>query len=271
MPYGVACCGVVPVRREPSDSSEMVTQLLLGETVEIQESRGVWHRIKADLDGYTGWASSNQIMGLSRQDHSDWKQHPDRLRSPYRSILARSKGKQGEFLQVPPGACLPVRGNQVDWFEREYEFLYTPRPLKREKLLDTAKGFLGVPYLWGGRTDTGLDCSGFIQTVHLLHGIPLDRDSPDQYRSGNSVGEELADARIGDLLYFRYPDRPVSHIGFYLGEGLLLHASGQVKINQIDPALESSSVHPFNEPLSRGLVGIIRISASEESVDSVSP
>jgi gamma-D-glutamyl-L-lysine dipeptidyl-peptidase len=254
--YGVAEIGIVPIREAPSDTAEMVNQLLLGETVEILSQEGVWTHIVTHFDNYRGWVSSTQIRGLAEPDFHNWVTHPERRRFPYRSTLVQSQSQHG--LHVPCGAFLPVSYRGIEWFGEDFHFRSEPIRLKGNNVTDTAHSFLGVSYLWGGRTDGGIDCSGFIQTVYMLHGISLPRDSGDQFRFGEQKGTRLDEAEAGDIIYFRYKDRPVSHIGFYLGNGLLLHASAQVRIQQIDPARQSGTDYSFNQALAEGIVGIIR-------------
>ncbi len=256
MRYGVANIGIVPIRETPSETAEMVNQLLLGETVEILSQNGVWTRIVSHFDSYEGWVNSTQIRGLTEPDFHHWVTHPDRRRFPFRSILVQGGSKH--HLQVPCGAFLPVSYRGVEWFGEDFNYLSEPVRIKRKTVADTAHAFLGVSYLWGGRTDAGIDCSGFIQTVHMLHDITLPRDSGDQFRFSEQKGTRLDEAESGDIIFFRYKDRPISHIGFYLGNGLLLHASAQVRIQQIDPARQTDQEYSFNEALSEGIEGIIR-------------
>lgn len=253
---GVARIGVVPVRNTPSDTSEMVNQLLLGETVRIISGDEVWTRIVADFDEYEGWVSTNQISELNTSDFEAWIQHPARKRFPFQSTLAVRPSHR--YVQVPAGAYVPVTNSGIEWFGDEFQFQTEPAGLTGKNVLETAMGFLGVSYLWGGRTDNGIDCSGFIQTAHMLHDLTIPRDSTDQYEAGQRKGVFLNEADPGDIIFFKYQDRPVTHIGFYLGEGLLLHASGQVRIDQIDPGFRSDDRFQFNESLAEGLVGIIQ-------------
>ncbi len=254
--YGVANIGIVPIRETPSDAAEMVNQLLLGETVEILSDDGIWTHIISHFDNYQGWVSSTQIRGLSEPDFHHWVTHPERRRFPYRSTLVQ--GNSQSHLQIPCGAFLPVSYRGIEWFGEDYFFSSEPVRIKGKDVIETAHAFLGVSYLWGGRNDGGIDCSGFIQTVHMLHGITLPRDSGDQFRFGEQKGTRLDEAETGDIIFFKYKDRPVSHIGFYLGKGLLLHASAQVRIQQIDPARQSETEYSFNQALSEGIEGIIR-------------
>ncbi len=254
--YGVARIGIVPIRETPSETAEMVNQLLLGETVEIVSQDGVWTRIVSHFDQYEGWVSSGQIKGLSEPDFHQWVNHPHRRRFPYHSTLV--EGALQRYLQIPCGAFLPVSYRGIEWFDEEFAFQSEPVRVKGNSILDTAKAFLGVSYLWGGRTDNGIDCSGYIQTVHMLHDIALPRDSTDQFEAGVPKGNRLEDADPGDIIYFRYRDRPITHIGFYLGDGLLLHASAQVRIQQIDPLQQLDENFSYNQALAEGIVGIIR-------------
>lgn len=254
--YGVTDIGIVPIRETPNETAEMVNQLLLGETVEIVSQEGVWTRIVSHFDRYEGWVSSSQIRGLSEPDYHHWVEHPDRRRFPYRSTIV--EGNSQNHLQIPCGAYVPVSYRGIEWFGDVFEFQNEPVRIKGKTVLETAHAFLGVSYLWGGRTDGGIDCSGFIQTTHMLHEIALPRDSTDQYRTGEHKGTRLEDAEPGDIIYFKYKDRPISHIGFYLGDGLLLHASAQVRIQQIDPHRQTDKEYSFNQALSEGIEGIIR-------------
>ncbi|MBP3193131.1 C40 family peptidase [Natronogracilivirga saccharolytica] len=254
--HGVARIGVVPVRNTPSETSEMVNQLLLGETMRIVSGDEVWTRVVADFDGYEGWVSSNQITSLTSSEFEEWTQHPARKRFPFHSTLAVRPSHR--YVQVPAGAYVPLTENGIEWFGDEFRFQSEPDTLAGKTVIETAMGFLGVSYLWGGRTDNGIDCSGFIQTAHMLHDITVPRDSSDQYEAGHRKGVFLNEADPGDIIFFKYQDRPVTHIGFYLGEGLLLHASGQVRIDQINTDFRSDERFQFNESLSEGLVGIIR-------------
>lgn len=254
--FGVADIGIVPVRDTPLESAEMVNQLLLGETVEIVSQKGFWTHIVSHFDRYEGWVSSAQIRGLSEPDFHHWINHPDRRRFPYHSTLV--DGSLQRHLQIPCGAYVPVSYKGIDWFGEQYHLRTEPVRIKGRTVIDTARAFLGVSYLWGGRTDNGIDCSGFIQTVHMLHDISLPRDSTDQFRFGRQKGTRLEEAEPGDIIFFRYKDRPVSHIGFYLGEGLLLHASAQVRIQQIDPNRSTEDGHSFNEALAEGIQGILQ-------------
>ena len=254
--YGVAESGVVPVRRTPSETSEMVTQLFLGETVGIIAYEGVWARVIPDFDRYEGWVGTGQIKVLSESDYHSWMNHPQRKRSPFRCRMARCSVHN--YLQVPAGAWIPMTEDALEWFGDEFSFQSDPIRIVTDNVIETAMGFLGVPYLWGGRTENGIDCSGFIQTIHMLHGITLPRDSRDQYDFGDHKGVHLEEASHGDIIFFKHPDRQVNHIGFYLGDGLLLHASGQVRIDRIDPDYASDATYRFNRLLSEGIVGIIR-------------
>ncbi|TVQ73185.1 MAG: hypothetical protein EA363_03510 [Balneolaceae bacterium] len=254
--YGVTDIGIVPIRETPNETAEMVNQLLLGETVEIISHEGVWTRIVSHFDNYEGWVNASQIRGLTEPDYHHWVEHPDRRRFPYRSTFA--VGESEHHIQIPCGAFVPASYRGIEWFGEEFQFRSEPVRIKGKTVLDTARAFLGVSYLWGGRTDGGIDCSGFIQTTHMLHGISLPRDSPDQYRFGEHKGTRLEDAEPGDIIFFKYKDRPISHIGFYLGDGRLLHASAQVRIQQIDPNRQTDKQHSFNEALSEGIEGIIR-------------
>jgi len=251
--FGVASSGIVPVRIDSSDASEMLTQILLGETCRVTQEKKRWVRIKCDTDGYEGWVNRAQMDILNQEQYEKWIYHPDRLRSPYFNFFAKDKRSA---VMVPVGSCIIRKGSTVMIPHGEYETTTKPVMLKKSGLIDTAMQFLGVPYLWGGRTDTGIDCSGFIQTIHLLHGYKLPRDSSDQYSFAKIKSKDIKDAERGDLIYFNTTGKKVNHVGLYLGDGGVLHASGTVRLSNICYDKRNEHVYPFDKRLADHIYGV---------------
>lgn len=251
--YAYASAGIVPVRRDASDTSEMVTQLLLGESARIQEERERWVRIRADHDGYEGWVGRGQIADFDAADYLAWTNHPERRRSPYQSYRV---GNGMDGLTVPAGAFVVPTSGGIELPNGGWDAQRERFTLKEHAILDTAMNFRGTPYLWGGRTDMGIDCSGFVQLVFELHGYALPRDAWQQRAFAPAHPMRLADSEAGDILYFSYDGTGTQHVGFHLGDGLLLHASSIVTIHNIDPAKRSSSRYLFNERLAGTLAAV---------------
>lgn len=252
--YAYASSGIVPMRKSASDTAEMVNQLLLGETMEIIESQERWHLVRSDFDGYEGWVSVAQVQTFSADDYVAWKNHPERVRSTYFTFRINRGTKT--FLTVPAGAPVINTGFYVELPDGPWHVVGTPEKLKEHAMIDTALRLLGTPYLWGGRTDSGIDCSGFVQLVYSLHKYDLPRDASQQYNFAKLKGTELEIAEFSDVVYFSSNGKSITHTGFYLGEGNLLHASGNVQINCIDPIRKNSTRFVYNDRLANTIVGI---------------
>jgi len=248
-----ARAGIVPVRRDASETSEMVTQLLLGETAAILDESDRWFRVRCDHDAYEGWVGRSQVAELGAADHRAWALHPERRRSPHQTYRV---GNGLDGLTVPAGSQVVVTSGGIELPNGAWNAQRERFHMAEHAILDTALNFRGTPYLWGGRTDTGIDCSGFIQAVFALHGYALPRDAWQQRAFAEASAADVSGSEAGDILYFSYDGIGTHHVGFHLGEGLLLHASGTVCIQNIEPARRTKSRYLFNERLAGSLVAV---------------
>lgn len=251
--YGILISGIVPLRRDGSDASEMVSQGLLGETFRILEETERWFRIELMHDGYLGWISKGQARETDASEQIAWTHHSERKPSPFHTYRVSNSH---ETLLVPTGAAVISTPSGIELPSGAWERVTPRHPILEHSLLDTALNFQGAPYLWGGRTDTGIDCSGFVQAVFALHGYSLPRDAWQQHEFAELKGNTLDDAEAGDLLYFSYAEGKIHHVAFYMGDGYALHASGNVTIHTIDPAKRHIGRYSFNERLAGSLVGV---------------
>lgn len=224
----------------------MVNQILLGETAIIQEETERWYKIISDYDGYEGWVNKSQMSYLSENDYKEWTNHPERKHSIYFSFFAHN---QNRSYLVPVGSNVIIGDNFIELPDGKYKIDEKLKPFKKSNLLETAMQFLGTPYLWGGRTENGIDCSGFIQTVYALHDMRLPRDSGKQAGFIKENFHKIEDAEAGDIIYFSTKPDTITHVGFYLGDGILLHASGNVKQNIITPWKHNNVPFAFNQRL----------------------
>lgn len=220
---------IVPVRREPNDRAEQVTQWLFGETADVLECDAKWTRLKFHHDEYEGWVDNKQLS--SAQDGVDVK--------PVRSIeqfmhVSTASGA----LVVPFGAVLPAYS--AGQFEIGTERLAFPGRTTAQasgtpvmRMLNLKDQWLNTPYLWGGRSPFGVDCSGLTQMLFLVGGIKLPRDAWQQAELGKPV--ELIDlAASGDLAFFDNEEGRIVHVGVVLENRRILHASGRVRIDNLD-------------------------------------
>lgn len=263
----VAVSGIVPIRKEGREESEMVSQMLIGETATVRSIDNRWVEIEADLDGYKGWVSKNQTIFLKEQEYSDWLSTQGLQRSVLHSFKATS-GKEARM--IPVGAQIAIQNDQIHIPGFTGHAVSQTQFIKGEDILDTAIQFLGTPYLWGGRTDSGIDCSGFMQMVYLLHNIIIPRDSGPQASLKPFKSTDIKAAEPGDTIYFAFDGGSISHVGFYIGGGSLLHASASVCIQNIDYSKRFENKYDYNERLANAIVGIQAPFVATESLEPLS-
>ncbi len=227
---------IVPVRREPDDRSEMVSQWLFGETAEVLERTEKWSRLEFDHDGYTGWVDNKQLAACATPNFD-----------PDRRVIAGAGNCIVDLgdrqVVVPYGGVLPFyEEGTILWDGRriDVQAVTNHRPdLERADLMELyLHPFMGAPYLWGGRTPWGVDCSGLTQMIFILLGIYLPRDASQQAGEGDPV--ELLDVcEPGDLAFFSNEEEKIVHVGIVLtrgddGELRIAHSSGRVRIDRLD-------------------------------------
>jgi hypothetical protein len=230
MEYGICNLAVIPLRAEPDDRSEQVSQVLFGETFETVEWTERWVKITTDNDNYTGWVGRLQFAALGHIARNTIKHEPSPL--TYRAVTQAWKIIDNTILYLPAGSSLSfLEGTTCKIGNDKFEIIGEIG--EREDIATTAKSFLNAPYLWGGRTHFGIDCSGFTQVVFNLNKVKIKRDASQQALEGSAV-HNLKDARLGDLAFFNNPAGKVTHVGILLNNEHIIHASGKVKIDMID-------------------------------------
>lgn len=234
MKKGICLLSVIPVREKPSDKSQMVSQLLFGETVKIIDSLKNWLLIQSDGNRYEGWVDAIQIRLIGEEVYKNLeKDRPVFLANPY---LRANHGEDVVLLSL--GSRLPFYGkNEFKVDGISFRFETTPETFQgkksKEELVALAKKYLGIPYLWGGRSYFGLDCSGFTEVVFRICGYQLPRDSSDQAQEGKTIGF-IDEAKAGDLAFFDNEEEQIVHVGILLDNSRIIHASGCVRIDSID-------------------------------------
>ena len=202
---------ISPMRAEVSEKSEMISQILYGETCEILETKGNFSKIKMDFDGYEGWINTSVLK----------KQNAEISKN----VITQSFG---EF-NLPEGKSLLSIGSEVGFAT---DNVVDTNNL-RESLVATAKKFLNVPFLWGGRSFFGIDDSGFVQLLYKVHGIALPRD-PEQQALQGTARDFVEESEAGDLAFFEDFEGKIVHVGLVLSPFEIIHASGKVRIDSLD-------------------------------------
>jgi gamma-D-glutamyl-L-lysine dipeptidyl-peptidase len=242
MKYAWNITNVSDLRAKPGHGSERVSQLLFSEIVEIIRRQGSFVKVR-QLDGYEGWVYSSYMKELLRKDTNNFLKLPksvlttkttqifdkkDNKLSPYiffygTVVTRKSKSKNKTIIRLPDSSLIYIKGNKLRPIEDKNRYKVTGTLFVRE-----AEKFLGIPYLWGGITPLGYDCSGLVQMVYRSFGIILPRDTKDQIKMGKPVtGNSI---KTGDLLFFK------RHVGLAIGETKLIHTSrnsGGVRIESL--------------------------------------
>jgi len=234
MSFGICSLSIVPCRKEPSSTSEMVTQLLFGETYRITEEQENWIAIITSYDQYPCWISAKQHTPITEKafNQLDQKTISSEL------IQVVNNTSSGFVFPLTIGAVLPdFKNNQClvghDTFLFEGHTINSEQKKPVKELIDTAYLFLNAPYLWGGRSPFGIDCSGFVQLVYKLNGYKLPRDASQQVELGDPLSF-VEEAGAGDLAFFDNEQGNIVHVGIVLDNQQIIHASGSVRVDKFD-------------------------------------
>jgi gamma-D-glutamyl-L-lysine dipeptidyl-peptidase len=230
MEYGIGNLAIAPLRAEGSERSEMVSQVLFGETFIINEWQENWVNITTTYDNYTGWIGKLLFKQISEAEFNDINKSKWPVTNS--AVTWAFKKPEMALLYLPFGCTLPSFGGNECAIGDDHYLVPEMDEEVEDTLIETAMQFLNTPYLWGGRTHFGIDCSGFTQAVFKLHGYQLNRDASQQVLQGEEVS--LGQAKAGDLAFFKNAEGKIIHVGILLGEDEIIHASGKVKIEQVD-------------------------------------
>ena len=228
--YGICNLAIVPMRAEPSERSEQVSQVLFGETFEVTEWKDNWVHIITSIDNYQGWIGRHMFATLGQQAFMQLKENPPAL--TYRAVTQAWKIADNSILYLPAASSLSfLQGTTCNIGKERFEII--GQAGDKEAVDVIAKSFLNAPYLWGGRTHFGIDCSGFTQAVYRLRGHNLKRDASQQAEDGRLVNS-LSDVKLGDLAFFDNEEGKITHVGIMLNKMNIIHASGKVKVDSLE-------------------------------------
>jgi len=220
---------VAPLRKDPAHRSEMVSQLLFGEYAEVLASVEGFVKLRCLYDSYEGWCQFNQLQPTDDEDVI--------LAKGFTQGYVNELAINGASIQVPYGCPMysedRVPATGINYLDTVMALQQPHSVLSTDAIQQVAFRFLNTGYLWGGKSIFGIDCSGFTQQVFKFFGVVLFRDAYLQQGQGEIV-ENVARSAVGDLAFFQNEAGKVTHVGIVLNEGAIIHASGRVRIDQLD-------------------------------------
>jgi hypothetical protein len=214
----------------------MVSQLLFGDAIRVIEQKGNWHHIITAWDHYEGWIDRKQYLPVSKTTFDNLDKNPAPVSSELFQLITDTQS--GESFPIVLGSSLPFyAGGECRIEDRLYSFDGNARPFDtegaRDQIVETAMIFQNSPYLWGGRTPLGIDCSGFTQTVFKANGFRMKRDAYQQAEMGEPYSF-VEEAQPGDLAFFDNEEGRITHVGIVISDNRIIHASGKVRIDHFD-------------------------------------
>ncbi|MDH5597983.1 MAG: C40 family peptidase [Cyclobacteriaceae bacterium] len=231
---GICRLNCIPVRKEPTDATSMVTQLLFGEHYTVlEENENGWIKISIHFDGYEGWIKQSQHHPITEEyfdqiNHSDYK-----ICTEVVTTILYHKSK----INILMGSIIPISTNELFKMEEKLAFNGDAKPLSVKRDFEFLKGIaqklLNTPYLYGGRTPFGIDSSGFVQLVFRICGYKLSRDCIMQSQQGEPISE-IGDYKPGDLIFFKGNGEKKKHVGILFENNKVIHCDGKVKIDILE-------------------------------------
>lgn len=273
--HGLASLSAINIRKEPDHAAEMVSQSIMGTPLLILKLDNPWMLVKTP-DGYIGWAEKYSVAGKATKEIENWKKsrrlvyktpagwiYSDAARSGIVSdivegsiIVEAGRDKDMIRIEMPDGRTGYIGNKEVEPFD---EFIKEEH--YNTDIVTQAELLLGIPYLWGGSSSKGVDCSGLVQTAYFMNGLILQRDASMQAKHGIQIdiSSDIKNLQPGDLLFFGKPER-ITHVAIYKGNGEYIHSSGRVMINSL--LAESGN---FNSYRKNSLVKAMRIMGTNDN------
>lgn len=229
--FGICNLAIVPVRAEASDRSEQVSQLLFGEHFKIIEMTAKWVQVEIAYDGYIGWIDSKQYQAISEEQYQILNNTPIVLNADLVEYITTANNL---LTSITLGASLSFLDiEEINTSKYSFEGIKVCGEKPKSDLIKTAFMYLNAPYLWGGKTPFGIDCSGFTQMVYKLNGHKLLRDASQQATQGEALSF-IEESEPGDLAFFDNEEGNIIHVGIMMENNYIIHASGKVRIDRLD-------------------------------------
>jgi gamma-D-glutamyl-L-lysine dipeptidyl-peptidase len=264
--WGIATLSVASGREEPDHKGELGTQILMGRIVRVWKGTRHWFYVQSP-DGYLSWIEKGSFISCTRKEADAWTHAPLLIVTAFEErVLEKPRSDSESVSDVVMGDLVKRTGERKDWFSvelpdgragflpkkaaQDYKTWTRTRLPTAENIEKTGRMFLGRPYLWGGNSPKGLDCSGFCKLTFLMNGLELNRNASEQVRQGREVplDPQFSKLKKGDLLFFgwaRGDDGPewITHVAIYLGNKSFIQSAEMVKISSLDPAAPNYDEH----------------------------
>ncbi|MCX6237263.1 MAG: C40 family peptidase [Bacteroidia bacterium] len=259
--WGLISLSVANLRSKPAHSAELASQAIMGTPVRILKENDEWFLVQTP-ENYIAWTNKSSVNQMNRSEFNGWK-NSDRMMftdtygfisgdSKLTTVMSdlvagaivvkKSESQNIAEVSLPDGRTGFV--SNLKWLNlKQWKDTVS---LISDNLIVTGKRFLGFPYLWGGTSTKGMDCSGFSKTIYFLNGVILERDASQQFKHGKEIdiSSGLDNLQKGDLLFFGSSEsKRITHVGMYIGDSELIHSSGRVRINSLDPKRDNYSKH----------------------------
>ncbi|MFB9054227.1 NlpC/P60 family protein [Formosa undariae] len=226
MQYGVCNLSIVPLRIEPSDASELISQVLYGEHFKVLEQRKKWSKIRLAFDTYEGWIDNKQYVEISEAIYMNLDAEAPKLST---NLVEFVTDINEQLYPIPLGSTL----NSLSILNHTHDGDLTSEISPKSNLIQTAFMYLNAPYLWGGKTPFGIDCSGFTQMVYKLNGYKILRDASQQATQGEPLSF-IEESEAGDLAFFDNNEGQITHVGIIMNDNYIIHAHGKIRIDRLD-------------------------------------
>ncbi|CAL68272.1 C40 family peptidase [Christiangramia forsetii] len=269
---GVVKISVANLRDEPKHSAQLVTQATLGMPLKVYKKQGGWYYIQTP-DGYLGWVDYGGIANKTKEEFSEWKSSEKLIYlKPFGSSHEKPDNNSQSVTDLVAGDILELLSEENGFFKaiypdgreafiakaeaQPYQNWLSSLDMQKEDLVETSKKLMGLPYLWGGTSPKGVDCSGFTKTVYFLNGMVIPRDASQQIHTGKLVDSTKSFENLipGDLLFFGRPatdstSERVIHVGMWIGENRFIHSMGDVHVSTMDTTASDFDEYNYNRYL----------------------
>lgn len=226
MQYGICNLSIVPLRFEASDKSELVSQVLYGEWFKVIEKRKNWSKIRLAFDKYEGWIDNKQYIEIEAEVYKQLNAETPKLSI---DLVEFIQDENEQLYPIQLGSSL----NGLSLLKHTFDGNLTEGVTNKANIVQTAFLYLNSPYLWGGKTPFGIDCSGFTQMVYKLNGYKLLRDASQQATQGEALSF-IEESEPGDLAFFDNAEGDIIHVGIIMKDNYIIHAHGKVRIDRLD-------------------------------------